>query len=306
MIRSAFKRIVPFLLALLVVLSLPLNANAAEFDLGRTGTIKVQLRDVYFPDEPIGGTLVLYKVGDAQEVDNNLSFSLTLAFSGSGVSLGDVNASGLAQQLASYAMENNVEGSSARADASGYVTFSGLSAGVYLVAQREEVDGYLTVAPFLVSLPMYSAESGGWLYTIEAAPKVQRPPKAPVSVTIVKKWLDNNKNRPDSLMVNLLKEGEIVDTVVITAADGWKYTWTDLNAYYDWSVNEEIPDGYDAKYSVYGGTTTITNRAEWYVPPEDLLIQTGQWNWPVPVLACAGLFLLLMGCILLRRGKRNV
>ena len=54
---------------------------------------------------------------------------------------------------------------------------------------------------------------------------------------------------------------------------------------------------------MYKNTTTITNKASWYVPPADVLIQTGQLNWPVPVLTCAGLFLLLVGCILLRRGK---
>lgn len=303
MIRSIFKRIVPFLLSLLLLLSLPLNAGAEAFDLGKTGTIRVQLRDVYFPDKPIGGTLVLHRVGDALEVNSNLTFSLTGSFSGSGVSLSDLNASGLARKLADYAEENNLQGHSVQADTNGFATFSGLSAGLYLVMQTEAVEGYLPVTPFLVSLPMYSSES--WNYSIEAAPKVQRPSREPVSVTVVKKWLDNNKNRPDSLSVSLLQEGKIVDTVVITAEDGWKYTWNDLNAYYSWSVEEVVPPGYKAEYSVYKDTVTITNKASWYVPPVDVLIQTGQLNWPVPVLCSAGLFLLLMGCILLRRGKQD-
>lgn len=303
MIRSILKRIVPLLLSLLLLLSLPLNVGAEEFDLEKTGTIRVQLRDVYFPDTPIGGTLVLHKVGDAQAVNSNLAFSLTGDFSGSGVSLTDPNASGLAQMLADYAEENTLQGHSVQADTQGFAAFSGLSAGLYLVMQTEAVEGYLTVAPFLVSLPMYSGESGSWIYSVDAAPKVQRPSRDPVSVTVVKKWLDNNKKRPDSLSVSLLQEGEIVDTVVITAKDGWKYTWNDLNAYYSWRVEEVVPEGYKAEYSVYKNTTTITNKASWYVPPADVLIQTGQLNWPVPVLTCAGLFLLLVGCILLRRGK---
>ena len=305
MIRSMVKRIVPFLLSLLLLLALPLNVGAEGFDLGKTGSIRVQLRDVYFPDEPIGGTLVLYKVGEAQEVNSNLTFTLTGEFSGSSVSLADPNASGLAQKLADYAEENNIQGKSVQADTNGFATFSGLSAGLYLVAQTEAVEGYLTVAPFLVSLPMYSAESGSWRYSIEAAPKVQRPSRDSISVTVVKKWQDNNKNRPDSLTVSLLQEGKVVDTVVITAEDGWTYTWKDLNAYYTWSVEEIVPEGYKSEYSVYKNTTTITNKANWYIPPADMLIQTGQLNWPVPVLTSAGLFLLLVGCILLRRGKED-
>lgn len=305
MIRSVMKRIVPFLLSLLLLLSLPVNAGAEEFDLERTGTIRVQLRDAYSPDHPIGGTLVLHKVGDAQERNGNLVFSLTESFSGSGVSLSDLNASALAQQLADYAEANQVQGYSAQADQNGYVTFSGLSAGAYLVMQTEAVEGYLPVAPFLVSLPMYSSESGSWIYSIDAAPKVQRLSADPVSVTVIKKWQDNNKNRPNSLTVHLLQEGKVVDTVVITAEDDWTYTWNDLDAYYSWRVEEVVPEGYQAEYSVYKNTTTITNKASWYVPPADVLIQTGQLNWPVPVLASAGLFLLLLGCILLRRGKED-
>lgn len=306
MIHRIFKRIVPFVLVLLVLLTLPLNADAATvIDLTRTGSIKIQLRDVYFPDTPIGGTLVLHKVGNAQIVDHNLSFALTEGFAGSGVSLKDLRVSTLPQELADYAAEQNLLGTAVQADESGFVTFSSLSTGLYLVTQTEAVEGYLTVSPFLVSLPMYNEASGTYIYTVEAAPKVQRPPKDDISVTVVKKWQDNNKNRPESLTVNLLKEGEVVDTVVITAEDQWKYTWTGLNAYYKWTVEEEIPEGYFAAYQTYENTTTITNRASWYVPPKDQLIQTGQLNWPVPVLACAGLFLLLAGCILIRRGKRS-
>lgn len=305
MIPHSLKRIVPLVLALLVLLTVPLSVSAAEFDISKTGTIKIQLRDVYFPDRPIGGTVVLHKVGDAKVENSNLTFALTTAFSGSGVSLADVNAPDLAAQLADYASENNLAGTSVQADANGYATFSGLSTGLYLVVQAEAVDGYLTVTPFLVSLPMYNGENG-WIYNIEAAPKVQRPPKDEISVTVVKKWQDNNKKRPDTLTVHLLKEGETADTVVLTAADSWKYTWDHLNPYYSWTVKEDVPDGYKATYSVYKNTTTITNRASWYVPPEDVLIQTGQLNWPVPILVCTGLCFLLIGCILLRKGKRDV
>lgn len=303
MIRNSFKRIVPVVLALLVLLTLPLNAGAAEFDISKNGTIKIQLRDAYAPDTPIGGTLVLYRVGTA---NSDLSFNLTGDFSGSGASLKDLRASGLAQKLADYAAAQKIQGVAVQSDAAGFVTFSDIPTGLYLVAQPEAVEGYLAVAPFLVSMPMYNAEADTYNYAVEAAPKVQRPSKDPVSVTVVKKWLDNNKNRPESLAVRLLRDGTIVETVNITANDDWEYTWSNLDAYYTWSVEEIIPEGYSASYSTYNGTTTITNKATWYKPPKDDLIQTGQLNWPVPILACTGLFLVLLGCILVRRGKRYV
>lgn len=306
MIRNSFKRIVPFVLVLLVLLTLPLNVGAEGLDFGKTGNIKIQLRDAYAPDTPIGGALVLHKVGDAKEGNGSLTFALSAAFSGSGVSLTDVNAPDLAAQLAAYATEKKLEGKSAQADTDGYAAFSGLSTGLYLVMQTEAVEGYLPVAPFLVSLPMYNAGNDSWIYSIEAAPKVQRPSKDPVSVTVVKKWQDNNIKRPESLDIRLLRDGVIVETVTVTADDDWKYTWTGLDAYYTWTVEEVIPEGYSASYSVHNGTTTITNKAYWYKPPKDDMIQTGQLNWPVPVLICTGLFLVLTGCILVRRGKQSV
>ena len=303
MIRQFAKRIVPVVLALLVLLTLPLNAGAAEFDISKTGTIKIQLRDAYEPDTPIGGTLVLYRVGTPNA---DLSFSLTEDFSDSGVSLNDLRASGLAKELADYAAEKRIQGASAWADGDGFINYTSVPTGLYLVVQTKAVEGYLAVAPFLVSMPMYDAETGTYIYTVVAAPKVQRPSEDPVSVTVVKKWLDNNKKRPESLSVRLLQDGTIVDTVTITADDDWEYTWTDLDANYTWTVEEIIPEGYSASYSTKNGTTTITNKASWYKPPKDDLIQTGQLNWPVPILACTGLLLVLIGCILVRRGKRNI
>ena len=91
----------------------------------------------------------------------------------------------------------------------------------------------------------------------------------------------------------------------VLTQNGWQYTWKNLKADADWRVEENVPEGYRAEYAVYKNTTTITNRASWYVPPTDVLIQTGQLNWPVPILVCAGLFLLVIGCALLRRGKKH-
>lgn len=308
MTHNALKRILSMALALLLLCALPLTASAAQtdYDGSKTGSIRVQLRDVYFPENAIGGTLVLYRVGDVRTVDHNLSFVPTAEFSGSGVSLSDVNASGLPQKLADYAAKNQLKGTSVTADDKGYAAFTGLTMGLYLVTQTEAVEGYLCVDPFLVSLPLYDGEANLWRYDIDAAPKVQRPSREPVSLNVVKKWQDNNKNRPTSLTVHLLCQGEIADTVTLTAANGWKYSWTGLDAYYKWTVEEVVPEGYKATYSTYGDTVTITNKADWYKPPKDSLIQTGQLNWPVPVLVCLGLAMLAAGCVLLRRGKQDV
>ena len=300
MMHNPAKRVLTLLLALLLFASLPVVAFADQFDLARSGSISIQLRDVYHPETAIGGTIRLHKVGDAFLQNSALSFTLTEKFAGSGVPLGDINAAGLPDKLLSYADQNKIAGTKVKANADGKATFSGLAAGLYLVSQETAVSGYYKVSPFLVSLPMYE-DGSGWNYNILAAPKVQRPPNA-LNVTVRKDWLDNNKNRPDELIVQLLQDDQVVEEVVLNQKNAWKHTWKDLNGYYEWDVREKnVPEGYKATYSRSGNQITITNKASWYVPPQDVLIQTGQLNWPVPILFGLGLMFLLLGLVLLKR-----
>lgn len=306
MIRSLFKRILPVALALVTVLSLALSANAADFNLNATGSIKVHLHDSANPDTVIGGALTLYKVADATVADSNLTFVPAGDFAGFGLPLTDLNDPALVTALADYASEQDVEGTEKELSASGTAVYSNLSTGLYLVVQLTTTQEYLPVSPFLVSLPMYDGDAGSWIYSIEASPKVQRPDREPVSLTVVKKWLDNNVNRPKQLSVQLLMDGKAVETVTLTAENDWQHTWKGLDAYHEWSVKEVVPTGYEASYETYRSKVTITNVADWYNKPDDILIQTGQLNWPVPVLACVGLLLVVTGCALLRKGRREV
>lgn len=300
MMRNPAKSVLSLLLALLLLAAMPVTAFADQFDLAKTGSISIQLRDIYHPDKTIGGTIRLHKVGDAAVQNSALAFVPTAEFAGSGASLANINAAGLAEELLTYADQNKIAGTKVKANDDGKANFSGLAAGLYLVSQETAVSGYYKVSPFLVSLPMYEADSG-WRYNIQAAPKVQRPPNA-LNVTVRKDWLDNNKNRPDELIVQLLQDDQVVEEVVLNQKNAWKHTWKDLNGYYEWDVQEKaVPEGYRASYSRSGNQITITNRASWYIPPSDLLIQTGQLNWPVPILFGLGLMFLLLGLVLLKR-----
>lgn len=300
MICNPVKRMLALLLSLLLLTAIPVAAFADQFDLAKTGSISIQLRDIYHPEKAIGGTVRLHKVGEAIIQNSALSFTPTAEFSGSGVALADVNAAGLPDKLLAYAEGNKIPGTSVKANSAGNAVFSGLAAGLYLVSQETAVSGYYKVSPFLVTLPMYDAESG-WRYSIQASPKVQRPPNE-LNVSVHKEWLDNSKGRPEELVVQLLQDDKVVDEAVLNQKNGWKYTWKNLNGYYEWDVLEkEVPNGYKATYSRSGNQITIKNRASWYIPPSDLLIQTGQLNWPVPVLFGAGLLTLMLGLILLKR-----
>ena len=95
------------------------------------------------------------------------------------------------------------------------------------------------------------------------------------------------------------------DTVTLNEKNGWTYTWKELDPGYTWSVKEEVPEGYKVSYSTRDHTITITNTSNNY-PESDGLIQTGQLKWPVPILVCAGLVLLITGVLLTHRRKQDL
>jgi len=72
-------------------------------------------------------------------------------------------------------------------------------------------------------------------------------------ITITKRWMDESKReRPDSIKVNILANGEVYRTVELTAADNWELTVSDLPMYTDgevgvkvvYSIEEELVEGY--------------------------------------------------------------
>ncbi|MFJ8356700.1 Cna B-type domain-containing protein, partial [Bacillus paramycoides] len=77
-----------------------------------------------------------------------------------------------------------------------------------------------------------------------------------------KTWNDNNAtDRPSSIKVDLLQNGQVVDTKEVTAETNWKYTFDKLKAYdaegkaYKYGVKEQAVPGYESKVS----GTDITN-----------------------------------------------
>ena len=126
-------------------------------------------------------------------------------------------------------------------------------------------------------------------------------PPEPVDLTVKKVWSDeNNKNgnRPGSVTVTLYNVKEAVEKVTLSAKNNWTYTWEDLDGSGDWSVLETgIPKGYSPSYRTKDGVVTITNTAS--------LIQTGQMNWPIPVLGTLGLLLIACGFIVMTKKRKN-
>ncbi|MGF2716927.1 Cna B-type domain-containing protein, partial [Bacillus cereus] len=83
------------------------------------------------------------------------------------------------------------------------------------------------------------------------------------SVSGTKTWNDNNAtDRPSSIQVDLLKNGDVIQTQDVTAANNWNYTFADLPAYdndgnaYTYTVKEKPVAGYKSEVNGYNITNT--------------------------------------------------
>ncbi|MCR5595494.1 MAG: Cna B-type domain-containing protein [Lachnospiraceae bacterium] len=107
------------------------------------------------------------------------------------------------------------------------------------------------------------------------------PEKTQISVNKV--WYDDDNRdnkRPASITVNLLSNGNKVDSVTLNAGNNWSHTFKDLPKYADrkeivYSVSEETIDGYTASYASADGVTTITNS---YTPGETYVSGNKVWS----------------------------
>ena len=175
--RKTMMRIALTVLALMLTGS----ALAAGFDMDRAGSLSVRIQTAR--GQRIQNAVIeLYRVGDPRIENSNLAFGLSADFSGSGLSLGDLNAAGLADQLSLYAQSTNAEPLAvAVTGEDGLVQFGDLPVGLYLVRQngfaREEY--FTEIAPFLVSVPM--TQGGEWVYAVDANPKADTRPEPTAS-----------------------------------------------------------------------------------------------------------------------------
>lgn len=123
-------------------------------------------------------------------------------------------------------------------------------------------------------------------------------PAEPVDLTVVKKWDAKGNDHPDSAKITLYDGETAVETVGLGDWNDWTYTWKDLDGSGNWQVIEtDIPKGYVPTYSSKDGVVTVTNMVS--------LIQTGQLNWPIPVMGGLGLAFVAYGIFAMTKKRKN-
>ena len=267
------KRIAGILLALLAVLLVPAPVFAAgSIDLTHDCTLTVSYQDEGTPIT--GAAFSIYLTAKA---DQNGALTPTETFSQYNVNLRGGDMKKLASTLEGYVLRDGIAPEdSGVTDEQGKLLLpegdTTLVPGLYLVlGQRHEQNGKVyDVQPFMVQLPA-SDQGSNWLYDVIADVKynaIKKPDGLTVTRKVLKVWKDDGheESRPKEIVVQLLKDGEVCDTVTLTAENQWGYTWENLDASSYWLIVEKNPQGYAVETTLEGITFVVTNTYQGTTP----------------------------------------
>ncbi|MGH0686140.1 Cna B-type domain-containing protein, partial [Bacillus mycoides] len=129
-------------------------------------------------------------------------------------------------------------------------------------------------------LAAYDAEGKAYKYEVKEQPvdgyqsevkgyDITNTKVGQTKVEGTKVWKDGNgEGRPETIKVDLLQNGKVIDTKEVSAASEWKYAFTDLAAYdaegkaYKYEVKEQAVDGYQTEVKGYDITNTKVGKTK--------------------------------------------
>lgn len=287
------RKFITILIATLLLLGCIASVSAETFDPEKTCSIAVTLVDPVDHTPMVGAELRLYYIAtvDITE-DDQLFYACTATFAKADIALDDPD---LIAKLEAYITSHTVPVEKQRTDETGNATWKNLPLGLYLIRQVGTVEGFAPCDAFLVTVPMKTQD--GFLYEVNASPKTEVAKLT--SITVRKVWnTDASTKISDSVTVQLLRDGVVIETVTLSEENDWQVTFTDLPGSDAYTIREvDVPPGFTATYQQNAYTFTVTNTST--------LIQTGQLIWPIPVLAFVGVLLIAAGCMLLQKKRTS-
>lgn len=300
------KRILPLVLLILVLLC-PLHTRAVaplEPDTEASLSLCYQKDGIAFGGLQIG----IYRVAEALP---DGSFALLDPYASYPIRIHDITAQEqwhqVAQTLWAYITADGLAPDhELPTNDAGQVLFSGLKTGLYFVreAVAESTAGTYVFNQFMVYVPAPQPD-GSYSYAVAANPKsTEFVPKTQYTVT--KLWQDegNQDTRPDSVTVDIYKDGVLQETRLLSAENNWSYTWNVSGEdYSQWTVAERtVPDGYGVMVRSSGTSFFIINTRQ----GQSQTPQTGDSFAPLPwilAMCLSGGVLLILGIYSWRRRK---
>lgn len=304
------RKIIGAVLALALVLSfVGFTAEAATFiDTDAKGSLSLTYSYDGQPFESL--PIRIYRVA---EVSAYADFTLTGDFQDLPVEVNNVKTQQewreVASTLSAYVTAQEIAPyGELLTDAEGKVSFTDLPLGLYLVymVRADTEEGYCHFDGFMISVPTLDAEDN-WVYDVLARPKSVQQVIVPkeISYTVSKLWRDEGhaQLRPQSISIDLYRDGEFVETVVLSEENNWTYTWTTIDDGAIWqAVETNVPEGYTVTLEQNGNYFFVTNSYEGSDDPPD----TGDIRNPrlyFVFMCVAGLGLVVLGLTGKKKGK---
>lgn len=287
------KRINYLLVVITLFFGFMITVGAKEnhtVDFSRKGSIEVTLHEMSEDTYVEGAEITIYKIADAYLDGVNLAFKYTDEFSSCSVSLDDLTIDDLSKKITLCVKPESI-GTSLITNDFGTVIFNDLDLGLYLVSQTNKVEGYSNIDSFLVQIPKVIDNS--WTYDIIANPKTDIYKE--IDLVVNKVWNTDSNKLPEKVEIELLLDGEVIDTVILNSTNKWTHTFKNLEKSDKYSVREiNIPKGYKVSYTNNEYIFTVTNT--------DTLANTGQLFYSIIILAAFGLIFILLGVIEIKKG----
>ena len=279
------RRIGMLLLAVCVCLGLlPRNAQAVTIEEAQEPiepervcalTVSYCYDGVAFSDVPVK----LYKIAD---VSPDCEFTLTASFADSALILNGIRSAGewdvIRTTLEAYILAQDIQADVvAVTDGNGQAQFAALETGMYLAVAGEATQGNLRCdfASALVALPGLGVDAH-WQYQVEVNAKGEAlPPIEPdeeLELSVLKLWKgdEGQNDRPESVEIEIFRDGVSYETVILSEENHWSYRWTAKDDGASWQVVERnIPEGYTMTIEERNTSFIVTNTRDTNEPPVD-------------------------------------
>ncbi len=209
-------------------------------------------------------------------ISSDFQFSLADVFQETSLTINGVSSidewAAMRNTFESYIVANQIAPDSTKnTDDMGSVTFGSLTPdesltpGMYFVMPVRFSDNgvYYNFDSALIAVPGLG-ENGSWVYDVAAAPKpdVVIPTWKYENYKVIKLWSDNgdSNKRPAFIEADIICNGEIKETVILSAENNWSYSWTTVDNGDIWHVVERnVPEGYIMTVEEHATSFTIIN-----------------------------------------------
>ena len=253
----------------------------------------------------------LYKIAD---VSADFQYGLTEPFANSGLILNGVQSvsewnvirSTLETHILSHDVDADLIGVT---DEGGQICFQALKPGLYLAITDQVIqqDWIYAFDSALVALPGLGTD-GLWQYEVAVASKSRAIPPADadeeIEFKVLKLWKGDNgrSDRPQSIEVEIFRDGVSYQTVILSEENHWAFSWFAKDDGATWKVVERnVPAGYTVMVEERETSFILTNTRPPDKPDAPQTGDTANIMLYFVLMNVSGIMLIILGIA----GKRK-